>query len=185
MALIQSKHIGLGWKKPSFSLQTAHDQQVNLNQFNGESGTLIIFTCNHCPYAISIWDRLIQYDQDWNKKGILTLAINPNIHPDYPEDSIESTQTFIQQKNLKFPYLIDKTQKCAELFQAQCTPDLYLFCPQGTLYYHGRFDNGSLKNDEISSHDLMSATQSLIKKEGAPLQQKPSIGCSIKWRNKA
>ena len=149
----------------------------------GDTGLLVIFTCNHCPYAIAIWERLIALYEDATKQGINMLAINPNIHPDYPTDSPEAMLNKIQEWNIPFPYLVDQTQATAKAYQAQCTPDLYLLNSKHELVYHGRLDDNWQEPSKVSTQELKLAFAALT--EGAPIPspQHPSLGCSIKWHH--
>ena len=115
--------------------------------------------------------------------GINTVAINPNINPDYPDDSPEAMVRFISQINITFPYLVDETQQTAREFKAQCTPDIYLLDKEGKLAYHGRIDDNWQHEDKVTKHELLAAINALANNlEQAPAeQQKPSMGCSIKW----
>ena len=141
---------------------------------------LIVFTCNHCPYAIALWRRLIQLSQHIKPKGINTLAINPNINPNYPDDSPENMTSLVDSLGLPFPYLIDSDQSVARLYEAQCTPDIYLLNHEKQCVYHGRFDDNWQDESQVSSNDLQNAIDNML--QGQSIQQAiPSMGCSIKW----
>jgi hypothetical protein len=123
--------------------------------------------------------RLGAYAQ---KNGINVLAINPNIHPDYPDDTPDEMRKKIAEWGIPFPYLIDSTQQTAREFKAQCTPDIYLFDTSKKLVYHGRVDDNWQDESKVTKEELKEALENLI--AGKPLtgEQFPSIGCSIKWR---
>jgi len=182
MALVASIHINTGWNMPQMTLQDSHGKSVQLHDFMGENGLLIAFTCNHCPYAIAVWPRLIRHAKTLHAMGINTIAINPNIHPDFPEDSIPAMQDKIQEWGIDFPYLADESQEVARAFDAQCTPDLYLFNQDAELYYHGRMDDYWKDEHKVTQEELIPAAQGLIQGEPAPTVQHPTIGCSIKWK---
>jgi len=149
----------------------------------GEKGLLVVFTCNHCPYAIAVWSRLIKHAKVLRQQGINTVAINPNIHPDFPEDAIPAMQDKMKEWGIDFPYLADESQGVAKAFDAQCTPDLYLFNQESSLYYHGRIDNYWKDEAKVTQEELLPATQAMVNGEDAPNIQHPTIGCSIKWKS--
>ncbi|MDQ6952451.1 MAG: thioredoxin family protein [Mariprofundaceae bacterium] len=183
MALVASIHVDLGWKLPQAQLQDTSLNTVILQDFMGENGLLIAFTCNHCPYAIAVWPRLIRHAKTLHAQGINTIAINPNIHPDFPEDALPAMQEKIKEWGIDFPYLADESQSVAKAFDAQCTPDLYLFKNDASLYYHGRIDDYWKDESKVTVEELLPATQAMLKGEASPKIQHPTIGCSIKWKD--
>ncbi|GAV19483.1 thiol-disulfide oxidoreductase [Mariprofundus micogutta] len=183
MALVASIHVDSGWVLPDMSLTGVNSESVALKDQLGEKGLLVAFTCNHCPYAIAVWPRLIRHAASLKKMGINTIAVNPNIHPDYPADGIPAMAEKIAEWGIDFPYLADETQDAARAFEAQCTPDLYLFDGEGKLYYHGRFDDYWKDESKVTREELMPAAELLAAGENAPQPQHPTIGCSIKWKD--
>ena len=182
MALIESIQIALGTDIPRFELKDPNGKIYKSNQMFGAKGLLVAFTCNHCPYAQAIWPRLIQLAKEVQKLGVNTVAINPNIHPDYPDDAPDQMKEKIKEWGISFPYLIDDTQDIARAFQAQCTPDLYLFDSNQRLVYHGRLDDNWKEESKVKRRELKEAIDNLVL--GKPISQKqnPSMGCSVKWR---
>ena len=148
----------------------------------GSKGLLVAFTCNHCPYAIAVWPRLIRLAQYAQGLGIHTVGINPNIHPDYPEDAPDKMKEKIKEWGIGFPYLVDNTQKVADAFKAQCTPDLYLYNAAHELLYHGRLDDHWKEETKIKRQELKEAIENLASGKPISSDQYPSMGCSIKWR---
>jgi len=181
MALVASIHVDQGWRLPDIVLADSSGEKVSLREQSGKGGFLVAFTCNHCPYAIAVWPRLIRYAASLKAMGIHTVAINPNIHPDYPADSVPAMQEKIAEWGIDFPYLADETQAAAKLFDAQCTPDLYLFDAEGRLFYHGRFDDAWKDEAKVTTEELMEAARLMQAGENPPQPQHPTIGCSIKW----
>lgn len=182
MARLESIDIPLGTKMPKFILRDPNGViQVSDYTF-GKKGLLIVFTCNHCPYAKAVWPRVIRLGTYAQNKGVNVLAINPNINPDYPDDSPDEMQKKIAEWGIPFPYLIDNTQQTAREFKAQCTPDIYLFDAAQKLVYHGRVDDNWQDESKVTKEELKEAIENLI--AGKPLAggQFPSLGCSIKWR---
>ncbi|MCS7165126.1 MAG: thioredoxin family protein [Candidatus Calescibacterium sp.] len=179
---VESIKIPLGTEAPYFELKDPYGKVYKLDELFGSKGLVIIFTCNHCPYAQAIWPRSIELYQKVKDKGINFVAINPNVaNPAYPEDSIEKMKEYIQKLNIPFPYLIDETQEVARKYNAQCTPDIYLYNAERKLVYHGRFDDNWKDPNKVKSKDLEEAILNLIEGREINPEQYPSIGCSIKW----
>ncbi len=183
MALVASIHVDLGWEMPDVRLNDSKGDAYALKDCMGEHGLLVAFTCNHCPYAIAVWPRLVKHAKTLCDMGIHTVAINPNIHPDFPEDSMPAMQEKIKAWGIDFPYLADESQEVAKAFEAQCTPDLYMFDKHGKLYYHGRIDDYWKDETKVTTEELLPAAQALDAGEPAPKVQYPTIGCSIKWKD--
>jgi len=183
MALVASIHVDLGWQLPDLELKTPDGNAASLKEQMGEKGLLIAFTCNHCPYAIAVWPRLVKHAKTLRDMGVNTIAVNPNIHPDFPEDSMPAMKEKIAEWGIDFPYLADDTQEVARAFDAQCTPDLYMFDAAGKLYYHGRIDDYWKDEAKVTNEELLPAAEALVAGNPAPQPQHPTIGCSIKWKN--
>jgi len=183
MVLLESITIPLGTKMPFFKMNDPDGNAFRGENLYGERGLLVVFTCNHCPYALAVWPRLIRLARYARNLKIRTVAINPNINPDYPEDSPEKMLEKIEQWSIDFPYLVDETQKVARAFKAQCTPDIYLFDKNHQLVYHGRIDDNWQDERKVTKEELKEAINNLVTGETISSGQKPSMGCSIKWRN--
>ena len=182
MARLESLDIPFGTKMPKFILRDP-DGVIQVSDYAlGKKGLLIVFTCNHCPYAKAVWPRIIQFGTYAQEKGVNVLAINPNINPDYPDDSPDEMRKKIREWGIPFPYLIDDTQKIAREFKAQCTPDIYLFDAAQKLVYHGRVDDNWQDESKVTKEELKEAIEDLISGKPISEEQIPSIGCSIKWR---
>lgn len=182
MALKESAVVALGNEIPRFVLKDPEGIiQVSDYAF-GKKGLLIAIMCNHCPYAQAVWPRLIRLSKYAMESGINVVAINPNINPNYPEDSPEEMLMRIKKWNIPFPYVIDDTQNVARAFDAQCTPDFYLYDSNKKLVYHGRLDDNWQDESKVTRKELQEAIVCLA--SGKPITEKqyPSIGCSIKWR---
>lgn len=180
---VESKEIPLGTPLPTFSLKDPFGKHYNSFELKGEKGLLVVFMCNHCPYAQAVWPRIIRLAQWAKPLGVNTVAINPNIHPDYPEDSPEEMKKRIREWGIPFPYLIDETQDVARTFEAKCTPDPYLFEASGKLVYHGRVDDNWKDETKVTREELREAIERMLKGEPPLSPQCPAMGCSIKWRN--
>lgn len=183
MVLLESLEIPLGTKMPDFRLTDPHNQIHDSNQQYGDKGLLVAFTCNHCPYAQAVWPRIIRLAAHAKGLAINTIAVNPNIHPNYPEDSPAAMKEKIEEWGIDFPYLVDETQQTAEAFKAQCTPDIYLFDAHHELVYHGRIDDNWQNESAVTSEELKQAIENLASGKPIAENQHPSMGCSIKWRS--
>lgn len=182
MALVESVPIALGMKMPAFELPDPDGKLYKSQDLFGAKGLLVAFTCNHCPYAQAVWPRLARLAAHADGLGVRTVGINPNIHPDYPEDAPPKMKQKIREWKIPFPYLVDASQDVARAFQAQCTPDLYLFDRDGKLVYHGRLDDNWQDEKKVKREELKEAVDALAAAKPVDAKQFPSMGCSIKWR---
>ena len=170
MTLLESLNLPMGKEIISFSLPATDGKGYGPLDFKDKEVLTVIFMCNHCPYVKEVIDDLIKLQADYAEKGVQLIGINANDAEDYPEDSFEAMQEWAEEKGINFPYLHDESQQVAESYQAQCTPDIYVFDKARKLAYHG------------SAKGLAKAFDTLL--EGSsPEEQKPSMGCSIKWKN--
>jgi peroxiredoxin len=183
MALVGSVHVAQGSKLPDFSLADPSGSLHKSDDLIGKNGLLVVVTCNHCPYAIAVWPRVIRLAKAIRQKGVNSVAINPNIHPDYPEDSPEAMEKKIAEWGIDFPYLVDADQSVAKALAAQCTPDIYLYDAEGELFYHGRIDDYWKDESKVTQQELAPAIDAMLAGEPAPDIQHPTIGCSIKWKS--
>lgn len=183
MALTESYMLPLQTKAPEFSLtNVVSGQKETLNQLKGNSGTLIVFMCNHCPYVVHLMDALVETAKEFSEKGVNTVAISSNSIVSHPQDGPVEMKSLALTKKFTFPYLIDKTQKVAHAYKAACTPDFYLFDADLSLYYRGRYDDSRPGNDNpITGKDLHTAFKFMLKGEQMNQMQYPSMGCNIKW----
>ena len=181
MVLVESTNIPLGTTIPDFKLFDPLGNSFTSDSLFGDKGLLLAITCNHCPYAIAVWPRLIQIAEHAKTLNINTVAINPNINPNYPEDSPDKMIEKVKEWEIPFPYLVDDTQEVARELLAQCTPDIYLFDKNQTLVYHGRIDDNWQDEAKVTREELKEAINDLCTENPIDDDQKPTIGCSIKW----
>ena len=181
MSLIESILIPLGSKMPEFTLADPSGKSHNSSDLYGANGLLVAFLCNHCPYALAIWPRYIQLAKYARSKKINTIAVNPNINPGYPDDSPPNMLKKIKEWGIDFPYLVDEAQEVAKKFKAQCTPDLYFINAKHELVYHGRLDDNWQDETKVKRQELKEAIDRAFAGEPVDRNQKPSMGCSIKW----
>ncbi len=182
MALLESIIIPLGSSMPAFELKDPQGKIYKSKDLYGPQGLLVVFTCNHCPYALAVWPRLIRLAEHARGLGINTAAINPNINPNYPDDAPDKMLVKIKEWGIDFPYLVDESQTAAKAFKAQCTPDLYLFNANQQLVYHGRMDDNWQDERKVTRQELKEAIDHLASDKPINSKQRPSMGCSIKWR---
>ncbi|ABD45527.1 ahpC/TSA family protein [Ehrlichia chaffeensis str. Heartland] len=169
-----------------FLLKSIDGNLYNLSSCHKGNGLLIMFICNHCPYVKAIINNLV-YDVNTlkNDYNIYTVAIMPNDTITYPEDSFDNMINFAQEHSIDFPYLIDENQTVARNYGAVCTPDFFGFNNKLELCYRGRFDASGKNqmNSKQEDRDLFNAMKLISKTGESPENQKPSIGCSIKWKS--
>ena len=183
MALLESIKIPLGTVMPDFELKDANGQLYKSAGLFGERGLLVVFTCNHCPYALAVWPRVISLAKYGKGMKVNTVAINPNINPDFPDDAPDKMILKVKELGMDFPYLVDESQKVADSFRAQCTPDIYLFDKNKTLVYHGRIDDNWKEEALVTREELKEAMNNMASGRPVDPKQMPSMGCSIKWKN--
>ena len=169
---------------PSFSLINIDNNIVTLDDVKGKNGTVIVFICNHCPYVKSILEQLVVEASVLQKKGVACIAINSNDSSKYPEDSFENMQIISRKFGFSFPYLFDDTQTVAQSYKAVCTPDFFGYNAELELLYRGRFDDRrTSKQMSANSSDLFKGMIEIARTGKPPLNQIPSVGCSIKWKD--
>jgi len=181
MTLLESITIPLGTRMPPFLVKDPWGKSFKGEDLYGAKGLLISFTCNHCPYALAVWPRFIRLAKYSKDLRINTVAINPNINPHYPDDAPDKMIQKIKEWKIDFPYLVDETQSVAKEFKAQCTPDIYLFNSKKELVYHGRIDDNWQDEAKVKKEELKAAIAALTDNKPINPDQKPSMGCSIKW----
>lgn len=187
MALMHTPERQTGWQAADFKLKGVDGKDYTLADVKGDKGLVVMFICNHCPYVKAIVDRLVVDTKAMQAQGIGVVAIMPNDAQAYPDDSFENMQEFAKKHGFTFPYLMDETQEVAKTYGAVCTPDFFGFDADLGLQYRGRLDevNPSTPATPDTKHDLLEAMTEVAKTGQAPAEQSPSMGCSIKWRDKA
>jgi len=183
MALLESIKIPLGTTMPAFELKDASGKNYKSAELFGERGLLVVFTCNHCPYALAVWPRVIRLAQYGRGMRVNTIAINPNINPNFPDDAPDKMLLKAKELGIDFPYLVDESQKVADAFRAQCTPDIYLFDKNKALVYHGRIDDNWKDEEAVTREELKEAMNNMAAGRAITAKQIPSMGCSIKWNS--
>ncbi len=184
MARTASTMLPLDTKAPNFLLKDTNSNSFySFNELKGSKGTLVIFMCNHCPYVLHAIDEIVMIANDYRVQGLGVFAISSNDISRFPEDSLDKMADFAMDNRIDFPYLFDADQEVAKKFNAACTPDFFLFDSLDKLFYHGQLDDSRPGNGiSLSGSDLRNAIDALIYNRSLSLTQKPSIGCSIKWK---
>ena len=185
MALMHSKGMPVGTRAPAFSLPATDGKTYSLDDFRGAQALVVVFTCNHCPYAQAAEERLIAIARDYADRGVRMVAINPNDATRYPEDSFAEMKNRAREKSFPFPYLYDESQSVARAYDAVCTPDIFVFDATLGLRYNGRIDDNWQEPAKVTRKDLRAALDAILAspaEEDLPFKPTPSMGCSIKWK---
>ncbi len=184
MAETLSTMLPLGTLAPDFQLlDTRADKQVSLQELKSNTGTVVMFICNHCPYVKHIQEKLVEVASIYQKKGISFIAISSNDVKKYPEDDPINMREEAETNQYTFPYLYDETQAVAKAYHAACTPDFYIFDSGLACVYRGRFDDATPGNGHaVTGKELTLALDAILAKQPVGQDQKPSMGCNIKWR---
>ena len=186
MARTPSTMRALGTSLPSFDLVDTEGGTFSTKRDLGELGTLVIFMCNHCPFVIHLREALAAFGNEMMEYGLTVVAISSNDVENYPMDGPEEMKVERQIAGYHFPYLYDETQEVARAFDAACTPDFFLYDAQQSLVYRGQFDGSRPGNQvPVTGESLRAACESLLStgKVAESVEQRPSLGCNIKWRN--
>lgn len=184
MSRTPSNMLALGTIAPEFYLKdTNSSESFSFSDLKGEKGTLVMFLCNHCPFVHHVVEEIVMIANDYRVQGIGIVAISSNDVVNYPQDSPELMTEFAFENKFEFPYLYDETQEVAKAFDAACTPDFFLFDNQDKLVYRGQLDDSRPGNGiPLSGSDLRGAIDGVIYNRIINSNQKPSLGCNIKWK---
>jgi len=184
MSRTPSNMLPLGTIAPKFELFDTKSQNiVSLEELIGEKATVIFFICNHCPFVIHVNDELVNIANDFESKGISFIAISSNDIENYPQDAPDLMKKVAQECNYPFPYLYDEKQETAKSYDAACTPDTYVFDQDLKLVYRGQIDDSRPGNGiPVTGYDLRISLNNLLEGKMISKDQKPSIGCNIKWK---
>lgn len=186
MARTPSNMLALETEAPDFYLQdrTSGTEWFSFSDIKGEKGTLVLFICNHCPFVHHVIEEVIRIANDYRVQGLGIVAISSNDIEKYPQDSPELMTEYAFENNFEFPYLYDETQEVAKAYDAACTPDFFLFDNQNKLVYRGQLDDSRPGNEiPLSGNDLRGAIDGVLYNRSINPNQKPSIGCNIKWKS--
>ena len=183
MAETPSTMLPLGTKAPPFRLPDPQGKWVSSDDFKDAPALLVAFICNHCPYVKHIRSRFAELAKEYQTKGVGVVAINSNDADNYPDDAPEKMAEEVKQVGYTFPYLYDESQEVAKAYRAACTPDFYLFDRDRRLVYRGQFDDSRPGNGRpVTGADLRAALDAVLAGQPVPSNQRPSLGCNIKWK---
>jgi peroxiredoxin len=180
----ESQMLPLGTEAPDFALpDVVSGDTVKLAGLTEASALLVMFICRHCPYVAHVRTGLAHLGRDYQDTGLAIVAVSANDPESYPEDAPESLAEEAREAGYLFPYLFDETQEVAKAYHAACTPDFFVFDRDRRLVYRGQFDDSRPRNGlPVTGVDLRRALDATLRGEPVPSDQRPSVGCSIKWR---
>ena len=187
MAKTASAMNPLGTVAPDFTLpDPCSNQLISLHKAAGSVATVIVFMCNHCPFVKHILPELPRLIHDFSEKGVKLIAINANDVATYPDDAPEHMKALALDNQFTFPYLFDETQTVARAYDARCTPDFFVYDKQLRLVYRGQLDDARPGLAlPVNGESLRQALTCLIENKPLSEPQKPSLGCNIKWKDRA
>ena len=180
-----STMLALGTEAPDFALpDVTTGRTVSRSDFDGRKALLVMFICRHCPYVRHVRVGLAELGRDYEDRDVGIVAISANDPEDYPEDAPERLAAEAREAGYTFPYLFDETQEVAKAYSAACTPDFFLFAADRRLAYRGQFDSSRPGNGvPVTGEDVRGAIDALLADRPVPQDQRPSVGCTIKWRS--
>ncbi len=182
MSLTPSTMLPIGTLAPDFQLPDTDGKIVRLADLKGAKALLVMFICNHCPYVQHIRAELAKLGNDYQPKGVAVVGISSNDAKNFPEDNPVAMKREKKQFGYTFPYLYDATQEVAKAYRAACTPDFYIFDAHQRLVYRGQIDDSRPGNGKpVTGRDLRAALDAVLAGQPVSPNQKPSLGCNIKW----
>ena len=183
MSLTPSTMPELGMKAPDFDLPDTDGKRMSLSDFEGAPALLVMFICNHCPYVKHVRHTLAKLCREYQERGAAIVGINANDAAVYPDDGPENMKKEKRAIGYTFPYLYDEHQEIAKAYRAACTPDFFLFDRDRTLVYRGQMDDSRPGNNvPVTGKDLRTALDAVLAGKPVPEDQRPSMGCNIKWK---
>jgi peroxiredoxin len=184
MARTASTMLALDTQAPEFRLpDVVSGQTISLATFADKKALLVMFICRHCPFVKHVQQELARLGQDYVNKGVGIVAISANDIANYPDDAPDHLKAMAAALQFPFPFCYDASQETAKAYTAACTPDFFLFDGDRQLVYRGQLDNSRPGNNEpVNGHDLRAALDALLTEQSVSSDQKPSIGCNIKWK---
>jgi peroxiredoxin len=183
MVVTASKMLDLGTSAPDFNLPDTQGNIVSLGDFKDAPALLIIFMCNHCPFVKHVLHVMVDLIKRYQAKGIAIVGINSNDVANFPDDQPEKMAEVAKKAGFTFPYLFDQSQEVAKTYHAACTPDFFLFDKERKLVYRGQMDDSRPGSEvPVTGVDLIRAMDSVLAGRDISIDQKPSMGCNIKWK---
>lgn len=184
MALTPSTMLPLGTTAPNFQLpDVVSGKTISLDTFAGKQALLVMFICRHCPFVKHVQEELAKIGQDYVNANVGIVAISANDADNYPDDAPDQLKQLASELGFTFPFCYDESQETAKAYTAACTPDFFLFDGNRQLVYRGQLDDSRPSNNKpVTGQDLRSALDAVLASQPVNLDQKPSIGCNIKWK---
>lgn len=184
MARTPTVQLELNYTAPGFSLpEVISGKNLSFSDVRGEKGTVVMFICNHCPFVVHVMDELVRIGNHYKNQRIGFVAISSNDVANYPDDSPDKMVELATSRGFPFPYLYDETQNVAKAYTAACTPDFSVYNAEDKCVYRGQLDDSRPGNDQpVNGKDLRQVLNQLINGHPIATDQKPSIGCNIKWK---
>lgn len=184
---VQSTMLELGTEAPAFTLPNTNPEYggelVSIEDCAAAPALLVAFICNHCPYVVLLKESLSAFAEEYAGNGLAVIAISANDVSTHPKDGPEEMTADSRRHGYQFPYLYDEDQHVARAYRAACTPDFFLFDKERRLKYRGRYDGASPGNGvPVTGEDLRRAADAVLAGEPVAFEQRPSMGCSIKWK---
>lgn len=183
MVMVSSTMLELGTPAPDFALpDVVSGDTISLSTFAGKSALVVMFICQHCPFVKHVQDELAKIGHDYVPQNVGILAVSANSVQTHPQDSPENLKEMAENLKFNFPYCYDETQEMAKAYTAACTPDFFVFDGDRKLVYRGQLDDSRPGNDVmVTGQDLRAAIDTVLAGRSLSADQKPSIGCNIKW----
>ncbi|RCJ25181.1 alkyl hydroperoxide reductase [Nostoc minutum NIES-26] len=184
MALTTSTMLPLGTKAPDFNLpEVVSGKTTSLATFADKKALLVMFICRHCPFVKHVQQELAQLGKDYFTSDLAIVAISANDAKNYPDDAPESLKAFATELGFTFTLCYDETQETAKAYTAACTPDFFVFDEERKLVYRGQLDDSRPSNGKpVTGADLRAAIDAVLADKTVTDEQKPSVGCNIKWK---
>jgi peroxiredoxin len=183
MSMTASTMLPLGTEAPLFELPDTAGKMVSNADFGDADVLLVVFMCNHCPFVKHLIDDFVALAKEYQGKGVAAVGINSNDVDNYAEDRPELMAKLAKEKGFTFPYLYDVSQAVAKAYRAACTPDFFVFDRGRELVYRGQMDDSRPGDEQpITGADLRAALDAVLTGRTVSDEQRPSIGCNIKWK---
>ncbi|MBW4644087.1 MAG: thioredoxin family protein [Goleter apudmare HA4340-LM2] len=185
MALTASTMLPLGTQAPDFHLpEVVSGETISLSNFADKKALLVMFICRHCPFVKHVQEQLALLGKNYYDSDLGIVAISANDAQNYPDDAPESLQVMVKELGFKFPLCYDETQETAKAYTAACTPDFFVFNHGRKLVYRGQLDDSRPSNGKpVTGADLRAAIEAVLADKPMIDEQKPSVGCNIKWKS--
>ena len=183
----QPTTLAIGSKAPmaDIKMKNVDGKELSITDVGGKKGTLVVFTCNHCPWAKAWEERIVALGNTWSKKGIGVIAINANDPEAFEEDGYTQMQARAKERKIAYPYVVDATSDVARAFGATRTPEAFLFDASGKLVYHGTIDDNAKEPKNVKARYLADAVKAVAAGKAVAMAETKALGCGIKYRSKA